>query len=325
MHADPLSRYPALHTSRVDEFEHLLRAVYGARGFDLQCPSSLSVRGNFARLSDIALGFGACGTAATIDFEETDFARLQMPLRGEGKTTSGRQSAIIGAGDACLASPGQSSVLDYGVDFEHLFLRVSSAALRRKLAVLLDRPARREIEFELAQFSSPALLSGLQRMVGLLASQLDDEQAIISPLALREIEQAIILQLLFASRHTYSDLLAGDPRSPAPLHLRRVEAYIEGNWNRPILIENLVELAGVSARSLYDGFEKAYGCSPMAYVKQIRLRRAYELLTNAGESTTVTGVAFTCGFSNLGHFANDYRSTFGEFPSDTLRRAHAII
>jgi len=46
---------------------------------------------------------------------------------------------------------------------------------------------------------------------------------------------------------------------------------------------------------------------------------------NAEESTTVTGVAFACGFSNLGHFANDYRATFGELPSDTLRRAHAII
>jgi transcriptional regulator GlxA family with amidase domain len=33
----------------------------------------------------------------------------------------------------------------------------------------------------------------------------------------------------------------------------------------------------------------------------------------------VTGVAFACGFQNLGHFARDYRLRFGELPSETLK------
>jgi transcriptional regulator GlxA family with amidase domain len=37
--------------------------------------------------------------------------------------------------------------------------------------------------------------------------------------------------------------------------------------------------------------------------------------------TTVTAVAFACGFSNLGHFASDYRKLVGERPSETLQRA----
>jgi transcriptional regulator GlxA family with amidase domain len=37
--------------------------------------------------------------------------------------------------------------------------------------------------------------------------------------------------------------------------------------------------------------------------------------------TTVTDVAFACGFGNLGHFAIYYRRQFGETPSATLRRA----
>lgn len=321
MPADPLSRYPAIRTSYVDEFEHQLRAIYGATGFALPDPTALNVRGNFVALHDIALGFGACGTAATINFGESDFARLQLPLCGQGLTKSGQHSAAICAGGACLTSPGQSTVLDYGVGFEHLFLRVNSQALRRKLELLLNAPVRGEIEFELANFASPAMLSGLQRVVGLLATQLDDPYSTLSLLALREIEQAVILQLLFASRHNFSRLLESDPRQPASSALRRVEAYVEANWNRPILVDALVEVAGVSARSLYKGFEKAYGCSPMIYVKRLRLRRARELLTRPEYTTTVTAVALSCGFSNMGHFANDYRFAFGELPSDTLRRS----
>ena len=51
MTADPLSRYPAIRTSRVDEFEHQLRAIYGASSFVLPEPAALEVRGNFCTTS----------------------------------------------------------------------------------------------------------------------------------------------------------------------------------------------------------------------------------------------------------------------------------
>lgn len=323
MPTDPLSRHPAIRTSRVEEFEHQLKAIYGATGCSLRQPEALDVRGNFVGLREIALGFGACGTAATIDFGETDFARLQLPLRGHGATRSGRQSVAVGAGGACMTSPGQTTRLDYGFGFEHLFLRVSAQGLRRKLETLLDTPIRRDIEFELDGFAGPAMLSGLRGMIGLLVSQLDDAHAMLSPLALREIEQAIVVQLLFTTRHNFSRLIDKDPRDPSLSHLRRVEAYIEANWNRPIVVDDLAATAGVSARALYNGFEKAFGCTPMTFVKRIRLRRARDLLARPDDTTTVTGVALACGFSNLGHFANDYRAAFGERPSETLRKSKA--
>src|SRR5262245_8901227 len=323
MTADPLSRYPAIRTSRVDEFEHQLRAVFGASGFVLPEPAALDVRGNFVELHDIALGFGACGTAVTINFAESDFARLQVPLRGQGVTRAGRESVVIGIGGACLTSPGQPTVIDYGVGFEQLFLRVSSQALRRKLERLLDMPVRHDLEFAPTDFAGASMLSGLQRLIWLLVTQLDDKDSLFSPLALREIEQAITVQLLFSSRHNFSGLLEKDARDPGSSHLRRVAAYIEANWNRPIIVETLVEVAGVSARSLYNGFEKAYGCPPMMFVKRVRLRNARELLTRPDETTTVTAVALACGFANLGHFASDYQAAFGERPSETLRRSRA--
>ncbi len=124
---------------------------------------------------------------ATIDFGDSDFARLQLPLRGHGATRSGGHEAIIGAGAASPTSAGRPATIDYGVGFEQLFLRVYASALERKLETLLDAPVRRQVEFELAGFTSPAMLAGLQRVVGLLVQQLDDEHSLLSPLALREM------------------------------------------------------------------------------------------------------------------------------------------
>jgi transcriptional regulator GlxA family with amidase domain len=45
------------------------------------------------------------------------------------------------------------------------------------------------------------------------------------------------------------------------------------------------------------------------------------MLATPDLETSVTSVAFVCGFGNLGHFARDYRETFGERPSETLSRA----
>jgi len=319
--SDPLHRYEAIHTSDIDEFEHRLIAVYGARGFELPHPEHLEVRGNFVQLQHVALGFGACGTAAKITFAENDFARLQFPLRGQGRTLSGNGSAIVNSGNPSLTSPGRPCSLEYGEDFEHLFLRVSSDALARKLTVLLEAPARHPLDFRIAEFTSPALLAGLRGVVDLLVSQLNDDGLSPSSLVLREIEQAAIVQLLFASRHNYSALLDGESRETSSISQRRAEDYIQANWNRPIMIEALAEVAGVSVRALFKSFQRTRGYSPMVLVRKIRLEKAHALLSDPAEPTSVGGVAAHCGFSNAGHFAKDYRIMFGETPLQTLNRS----
>jgi transcriptional regulator GlxA family with amidase domain len=39
---------------------------------------------------------------------------------------------------------------------------------------------------------------------------------------------------------------------------------------------------------------------------------------------SVTDVALQCNFSNMGHFSKDFHETFGERPSETLRRSRRL-
>jgi transcriptional regulator GlxA family with amidase domain len=138
---------------------------------------------------------------------------------------------------------------------------------------------------------------------------------------LAELEQAILVAFLCGVDHNYSAALNARPSATAPWQVRRVEEYIEANWDQPIAIEALAIVANASARSIFHSFKEHRGHSPSHFVKQVRLRHAHETLSRPTEGTSVTRVAFDCGFGNLGHFASDYHRAFGETPSTTLNRS----
>jgi len=145
----------------------------------------------------------------------------------------------------------------------------------------------------------------------------------LPPLLLRELESAVIVAFLTVLPHSLSAVLNRQPADiPAPL-VRRIEEYIETNAHHSITIEKLTQVAGVSARSIFLAFKKSRGYTPLSFVKMVRLKNARALLNSPDDTTSVTDVAFICGFANLGHFSREYREMFGELPSATLAKSRA--
>ena len=101
--------------------------------------------------------------------------------------------------------------------------------------------------------------------------------------------------------------------------------FLRDNLGEPITIAELSRIAGVSERTLRAAFHDVIGISPKKYAITQRLEAAHAALRQADpETTTVTDVAMTFGFFELGRFAGRYRHTFGEVPSRTLRQAAAV-
>jgi PAS domain S-box-containing protein len=115
-----------------------------------------------------------------------------------------------------------------------------------------------------------------------------------------------------------TDAKMRQPLKNVSLPMRNVLQHIVEHWNEPISLKALGRLCGVSPRSIHNHFA-AEGTTPNRHIKQVRLRYARQMLKNAPGGTTVTAVAVQCGFSNLGHFAKDYRQEFGEAPSETIK------
>ena len=89
----------------------------------------------------------------------------------------------------------------------------------------------------------------------------------------------------------------------------------------PLTIARLADVAGVSERTLHDGFRRFRATTPMGRLTALRLAAARRRLLKAEPGMTVGRVAAEVGFFQFGRFAGSYRNAFGELPSATLRAA----
>ncbi|MDN5917317.1 MAG: helix-turn-helix transcriptional regulator [Pseudonocardia sp.] len=98
--------------------------------------------------------------------------------------------------------------------------------------------------------------------------------------------------------------------------------YLHDRANDPITVTDVAVHCSISVRALQEGFAQHLGCSPLQYLRQVRLRRAHEeLLVSDPRAVTVARVANRWGFSNAGRFAVAHEAAFGETPATSLRRS----
>jgi transcriptional regulator GlxA family with amidase domain len=109
-------------------------------------------------------------------------------------------------------------------------------------------------------------------------------------------------------------------RIPRAEIIARVNAFLRENLAEPVTVAQLSRVAGVSERTLRAAFHDLIGISPKQHMIRQRLQAARAALSKAQPgSATVTDIAMSYGFFELGRFAGRYRHTFGEAPSWTLR------
>lgn len=319
-----LDRYPVLRTADPEEARNALRA-FGVLDFDLLAGADgFFAATNFLKLSSI--GFSYCSYQSSVQtrFSEADYVRQQFGLRGLGSAVIGGNTIDLHPERSCILPNAQGCTINFGALYQQLVIRIDTRVLLRKLAGLTGSVPSGSIEFETLTRLDTEPGQSLQRLVLMYAGLFSSASGAAMPqLVLDELEQTLAIAFLCCNRHNFSGLLDADPSNSAPWHVKRAEDYIETHWDSPITVEKLAEVTNTSARSLFRAFKTSRGYSPMAFAKQFRLKRARAMLQLPQADTSVSGVAFACGFSNLGHFAKDYRAAFRELPSATLRRGKA--
>jgi AraC-like DNA-binding protein len=112
-----------------------------------------------------------------------------------------------------------------------------------------------------------------------------------------------------------------DSRDATPSTLRRAQRIIEARAGEDLTLAALAQECRVTPRALQYAFRRHLGCTPLAYLRQVRLDLVRQSLLD-GSSPTVSDAASRFGFFNPGRFASAYRQVFDENPRDTLQRAN---
>jgi AraC-like DNA-binding protein len=134
----------------------------------------------------------------------------------------------------------------------------------------------------------------------------------------------LVRGILFAADHRYREALTGADQPYAPSAVRTAVDVIEAEAHLPLTLSSIAARSHICVRTLQQGFQRHLGTSPMAYLREVRLRRAHQTLLESDPSTvTVTSVAHDWGFTNMGRFAAAHAARYHETPAETLRRETA--
>lgn len=315
----PLSANRLFQARNVDALLSAVEGRLGARFLALPAfAEGACATGNYCALPGSDLFFCDYGFPVGLKFGDGDYVRVQFRHAGSGFTRIGGKEAEVSAAQACI-SPAAAE-LSLGPGFQQVVWRIRSQHLTQVLASLNGVPAQAALTFEPRLELQSDRGSALHRLLDFVLCSLQDGTA--HPVVLRELEQALIVSFLAASRHSYSHRLDGGAPLPAPWQVTRAEAYIEAHWNEPISIESIAAATGASARSIFRAFRLSRGCTPFEFARRLRLQHARRMLEAGDPATTVTEVAIACAFGDLGHFSREFRQAFGLRPSE-LRRSRA--
>lgn len=100
--------------------------------------------------------------------------------------------------------------------------------------------------------------------------------------------------------------------------IKKAISFIEENPLEAISIPKICDYAQVSPRTLEYGFQEQFLVGPKQYAKATKLNAVRQELLTAHNKPLITEIANKHGFNHMGQFSADYKSLFGEVPSQSL-------
>lgn len=251
------------------------------------------------------------------------FFLVQVPVAGHDRMRVDGAELLCDARRASIHVPDSRLDMHWSADCSKFVVRFEREALERHAAALAGRDPACAVSFlPLAELDSPTV----QAWVGTARHLFDELRRNPflgdEPLVRCHIEQLLMTTALNWLPGGFGDGGACPPaRRVLPRHVRQAEEYLRASPEQPITVEMLAHHVGVSGRTLYDGFRKFLGVSPMRYLRDLRMERVRADLLDPARPASVTALATHWGFFQLGRFAIDYRRRYGESPHETLAKS----
>lgn len=282
----------------------------------------IEIRRARLRYSEIGLTFNNVETRMRTP-ARVNYYSLAIPLSGSQFIDDESGKISTRPPFARLSSAGSVYNIHRSANYVAIIASLSVAGFEHFVGDRIDFLIPPEQSFSLMLDLSGVQFSVFMSILGTLCKALGerDRETLQCDIVIARLEEALWFAFADACPELYREYKEARQVGTASVVAKRVTSYIEDNANSDLTLSDLVEVSGMSARTLYSRFSEAHGIGPMAYLKRVRLTRCRDnLLAADPEALFVGDVAANWGFYHLSSFARDYRRQFGELPSATLKR-----
>jgi len=231
-----------------------------------------------------------------------------LVVQGAKLVTMGTQAFPFAAGDSLLITadvPTMSQIT-----------RASIAAPYYSLVLELDPVIIAELSAEMeppaAGVHAPVAVDPTDAEVADAATRLMrlcDRPASVPVLGAQLVRE--MHYWLLAGRHGAAIRRLGWPDGPLQ-RIARAVAVLRADYARPLPVERLAAVAGMSPSSFHQHFRAVTSLSPLQFQKHLRLIEARRLMLAEGASAS--HASFAVGYESVSQFTREYGRLFGRPP-----------
>ncbi len=242
---------------------------------------------------------------------------VALVLQGAKRVSMGSDSFEFGAGESLLIAADVPTVSQVtranpSTPYFSLVIDLDLAAIEALVAEMGPAPSAAGAPVSISPTETEVIDSSLR-----LLRLLDRSAAvpILQPQLLRELHY-----WLLTGRHGGAIRSLGVTDS----HARRVAravAVIRDGFARPLRVEHLAEVAGMSPSTFHEHFKSVTSLTPLQYQKQLRLIEARRMMLADGEP--ISSAAYAVGYESVAQFTRDYGRMFRLPPGRDLKAARA--
>lgn len=172
----------------------------------------------------------------------------------------------------------------------------------------------------LVQVPTHRLIESRSRLLALFDAALARPDLVGTPEAERQLEQAMLGELLRLIADPGCDRSQRHGSSSRSFIVEKCHRLTVSNAASAPSVVDLCQRLRVSRRTVQNSFQSVTETNPVKYIRSIRLNGARrELVATSPVDLSIGDAAARWGFFHLSHFAAEYQQLFGELPSQTKR------
>lgn len=320
---DVLRGRPTVATTDVDDAHQKVAELFCGHDLVPQARAkSVDMKLRSLHRGDVGIEYLDYGAEVRINPQGLEnFHLVQIPLAGHAHMDVGSFAVESSPRTATVPPVDRPFSMTWDIGTPHLIVYVRRLALASVAEQLYGDKPRDGVKLGYAMDLTGAAGRAFLRSVVELHDDMISPASSAAPVFVqRLLVDTMLSRLLMAMDNTAGKEEGLAPDSESRL-IRRFRDLLERHASEELAVPDIAENLGVSVRTLQLALRSEVGATPSELLRRVRLDRAREMLLAAepGQETIIS-IAERCGFSHQGRFSALYLDTFGELPSESLRR-----